>query len=164
MDKKLEDKLFKKYKSIFQERKNSPKETCMCWGIATGNGWYQMIDNLCAFLMNIQKNHKELKIVASQVKQKWGTLRFYYKILGMPKLLKDETLEDRQQRMSKLVHYIDGAIDYCFYLSGSTCEDCGAPATIQTKGYVSNICEPCNKKRQEEFKKVLEKAKKDKRL
>lgn len=48
MNKELQNKLFEKYPKIFRQKDLSMQETCMCWGITTGDGWYQLIDDLCA--------------------------------------------------------------------------------------------------------------------
>jgi len=160
MDTKLQSKLYKKYPSIFKDRKKSIQESCMPWGISTGNGWYNLLDSLCAFILNLERNNKGIKIIADQVKEKFGTLRFYYHIEGDLKPLKQlkETIEDRQKRMERVTEYLDGAIDLSFYLSSRVCEDCGAPAKIQTKGYISNICENCKKLREEAMKKYSTKS------
>jgi len=48
MDQELQDKLYKKYPKIFKQKDLDMTETCMCWGICTGNGWYSLIDTLCS--------------------------------------------------------------------------------------------------------------------
>jgi hypothetical protein len=47
MDRELQQKLFDKYPKIFRQKDLSMQETAMCWGIACGNGWYDLIDALC---------------------------------------------------------------------------------------------------------------------
>jgi len=74
----LDKKLVEKYPDIFRDRRGNPRETLMCWGFECGDGWYNIIDTLCN---NIQM-HVNIKqcapVVATQVKEKFGTLRFYY--------------------------------------------------------------------------------------
>lgn len=72
----FEDRLFKKYPEIFQDRTKPMTQTCMCWGIETGVGWEKLLDELCAELTLIRKV-SGIKLVASQVKEKYSTLRFY---------------------------------------------------------------------------------------
>ena len=50
MRKELEDKLFNKYPEIFKQKDLPARETCMCWGITCGDGWYDIIDNLCKLI------------------------------------------------------------------------------------------------------------------
>src|SRR3990172_2708662 len=76
MNIKLEAALYKKYPKIFRQRKLPMTETCMCWGISCGDGWYKIIDDLCADIQVFCDQNK-CQIEATQVKEKFGTLRFY---------------------------------------------------------------------------------------
>ena len=81
MKTELEDKLYQKYPKIFRQKDLSMKETCMCWGIECGAGWYDLINFLCFHLQfDIDKNNYP-QVEASQVKEKYGGLCFYYSIL-----------------------------------------------------------------------------------
>lgn len=77
MKEELQNKLYEKYPEIFGDRTKPMTETCMCWGITTDDGWYHIIDNLCEDLMRIQEEYDVITI-ADQVKEKYGSLRFYY--------------------------------------------------------------------------------------
>lgn len=156
MDDKLQNKLFKKYPSIFQDRKKSIKESCMPWGISTGDGWFNLIDSICSSLKNIENNNKGIKIIAEQVKQKFGTLRFYYRIDGSP----ERAIEGVNQ-INRIHGQVDGIMMLAHFMSEKICEDCGNPATMQTRGYISNICDDCSNKRIVEHQKLMEKAKKE---
>ena len=48
MNKENQDKLFEKYPKIFRQKDLSMDQTCMCWGIECGDGWYPILDALCA--------------------------------------------------------------------------------------------------------------------
>ena len=76
MDKELQNKLFEKYPSIFVEKDLPVSKSCMGRGIETGNGWYDIIDDLCGTLLWIEKK-SGIKMVAKQVKRKFAALRFY---------------------------------------------------------------------------------------
>lgn len=82
MKTELQEKLFKKYPKIFCQRHLSKTETAMCYGISCPDYWYDLIDTLCyniqIYVVNQNKKSKE-KIVceATQVKLKFGGLRFY---------------------------------------------------------------------------------------
>lgn len=61
------------------------------------------------------------QVIVDQVKEKFGTLRFYY---------------------SGGDDYISGAVDLAESLSGRICEECGAPAEVKsTEGWVYTRCE-----------------------
>jgi hypothetical protein len=76
MKAELQQKLFDKYPIIFGDRTKPMSETCMCWGLDCGDGWYHLIDNMCKELMHISEKY-DITVVADQVKEKYGTLRFY---------------------------------------------------------------------------------------
>ena len=135
MNKLLDDYLCKKYPKIFSERNKSMKETCMCWGFECDEGWFTLIDNLCQAIQfridnpgyNQDGEIEIQQVVALQVKEKYGTLRFYFAGGN------DE---------------IRGMVSIAEYLSGSICEVCGKmDETIgKTKGWIKTICFECSDK------------------
>jgi hypothetical protein len=60
------------------------------------------------------------QVIASQVKEKFGTLRFY--TYGGD-------------------DYCHGVIDMAEYMSGRTCEECGTPGKRTSGGWISTLCE-----------------------
>ena len=71
MKPKLDIILCRRFPSIFRDRNSKPMVTLMCWGFP-GDGWYQLIYNLCMRLEECNPG-----VVAIQVKEKFGGLRFY---------------------------------------------------------------------------------------
>ena len=65
------------------------------------------------------------QVVASQIKEKYGTLRFYY--YGGD-------------------DYVDGVVAMAEYLSGLTCETCGAPGKSRGGGWIRTLCDEHAKK------------------
>ena len=60
MKKELQDKLYEKYPKLFGQKDLSMRYTAMCWGIETGNGWYNIIDNACRIIQwHITQSRKE---------------------------------------------------------------------------------------------------------
>ena len=77
MNPKLDKQLCEKYPEIFADRYSDPKTTAMCWGLDVGDGWFALIDNLCNDIQTyVNENHLP-PVVATQVKEKFGGLRFY---------------------------------------------------------------------------------------
>ena len=79
----LQNKLFEKYPKIFRQKDLPMQQTCMCWGITCGDGWYNIIDTLCSEIQhhleyNAERNQGPTLVEATQVKEKFGGLRFYY--------------------------------------------------------------------------------------
>lgn len=77
MNKHLQNYLFEKYPVLFRQKDLSKEETCMCWGIECGDGWFGLIDRSCERIQDfINKNPNE-KCEVVQVKEKYGSLRMY---------------------------------------------------------------------------------------
>ena len=133
----LQNKLFEKYPKIFRQKDLPMNETCMCWGVDTGDGWYNVIDVLCHQIqwhldhnLRDDQEHEQARVEATQVKEKYGTLRFYYN--GG-----DE--------------FINGLVWMAEAMSGRTCEECAAPGTSNNDGWIHTLCEPCRKIRADRF-------------
>ena len=56
MDQKLQNKLMDKYPKIFIQKELPMTKTAMCWGISCGDGWYDLIDELCENIQNHVQN------------------------------------------------------------------------------------------------------------
>ena len=80
MDKPLELTLLKNYPIIFKEYGGDMRDTCMAWGMECGNGWFRLLDDMCYDLTHTI-GEQDVKVIANQVKEKFGGLRFYYTIL-----------------------------------------------------------------------------------
>ena len=71
MKTELQEKLFLKYSNLFDDKKESPIKY---YGIECGDGWYSLLDNL---LSKIQELNIPEEFYVEQIKEKFGTLRFY---------------------------------------------------------------------------------------
>ena len=125
MRKELDEALCKKYPEIFCNRNGDMRTTAMCWGFECGDGWYNIIDATCAMIQNRKYNNrrngiKMPPVVATQVKEKYGTLRFYY-----------DGGDD----------YIDGVVAMAEYMSEVTCETCGNPGKIRDGDWMRTLCD-----------------------
>jgi len=89
MREELDNALCVKYPKIFAQRNMPMNETAMCWGFCCGDGWYDILDSLCNQIqhhIDWKQEQKEkynrgegcVQVVAVQVKDKFGGLRFYY--------------------------------------------------------------------------------------
>lgn len=77
MRQELDELLCRRYPEIFRDRHKDMYETCMCWGFCCGDGWFDIIDSLCAVISTQVNAGKMPPVVASQVKEKLGSLRFH---------------------------------------------------------------------------------------
>ena len=138
---KLQKQLFKKYPRIFRQKDLPMSQTCMCWGIDTGNGWYRLLDELCHCIQTMIDNNRHMinyQLEATQVKEKYGTLRFYYQWYPIKDKSKYKpTAEDNERMMREL----EGAVLFADHFSGSICEECGQPGETKTiYGWVYTRC------------------------
>jgi hypothetical protein len=132
MNKELEKKLMEKYPTIFQEMYGNPKETCMAWGIECADGWYNIIETLCQLItrrINYTKSkwhegEEAPEVVAQQIKEKFGGLRFYYR--GGDDIT-------------------DAYVSFAEAMSYKTCECCGNVGKPTKGGWITTLCEDCNK-------------------
>jgi hypothetical protein len=143
MREELDKQLVEKYPRIFKNRHGDMRETLMCWGFECGDGWYQVLDSLCG---NIQhyidwKNksaaagYKDFEpveqVVAVQVKEKFGGLRFYY-----------DGGDD----------HISGMVRMAESWAYHTCEECGAPGKHRSGGWIRTLCDTHEEAYQNRFK------------
>jgi hypothetical protein len=172
MREELDNKLCAKYPKIFRDRNAPMNQTCMCWGFEHDDGWYNIIDMMCANIQHHidhtrrnrlnallynralgraikgdlstynklsvwQRNQidDDLKdpepqlrhvpeactqVVAMQVKEKFGTLRFYY------------------SGGDDIVGGIERMADS---MSAVMCEECGAPGRSRRGGWIRTLCD-----------------------
>ena len=128
-----------------------------------GDGWFTIIDELCSDIVNYMNNQKmsldykkergetvtdkdyeQIEVTVSQVKEKFGGLRFY--TYGGD-------------------DYVRGLITFAESMSYKTCECCGLPGKLNREGWWRTLCDTCRaddlrKKAEweENYKRSLEKV------
>ena len=131
MNAELENKLYEKYPTLFADKDRSPRESCMAFGLECGDGWYAILEELCARIANREQNLKLNKreytpVKFDQIKEKFGGLRVYY---------------------SGGDDYIAGAVALAEDMSYRTCERCGHPGEPSKTGWIMTLCAACQEKR-----------------
>jgi len=129
MKPEFQEKLTKDFPKIFGDTDKTPQESAMAFGISTGDGWYWLINSLCGQLQHLTDVDKRPQIIASQVKEKFGGLRFY--VSGAS--------EDQY-----------AVLEFAESLSFSICEECGAMANVSLRrtGWLRTLCDSCEEKRE----------------
>ena len=149
MKKELDEALCAKYPLIFRDRHANMQTTAMCWGFECGDGWFNILDQLMsniqhhidwkekqrnwAVTFNSKAKPEEFRevpelipqVTLDQVKEKLGTLRFYY------------TGGDE---------YIRGMVTMAEAMSGTTCETCGNVGKFRGKSWFYTSCDEHNLK------------------
>lgn len=112
----LQNKLFQRFPNLFIERNLPMTQTCMCWGIETGNGWFNLIWNLCGKL----EKFKGLRF--TQVKEKFGGLRVYYDF--EPKRFFRGLNAKQKRKFKRQYKTIDYLISEAERIAFETCQYC----------------------------------------
>ncbi|HEN8800255.1 TPA: hypothetical protein U8251_002854 [Pseudomonas putida] len=123
MNDDLERSLLHKYPAIFGEDPAQPNLPTR-WGVECGDGWYNLLENLCHDIQAYINTEHVQQVTFIQVKEKFGELRIYY------------TLVD---------NYVDDLVKETARKSKLTCEYCGEPGKHQqtSSGWVKTVCSDC---------------------
>ena len=119
------------------------------FGLDIGNGWFQIIHDMCAEITKVyQTEGEEVDLVVDQVKEKFGTLRFYYHpkghdvifhafdfLDGGPSLQVRPGTSNLYQKVAEIVKKYEE-------MSGHVCEVCGKPGSLRNDlRWVLTLCE-----------------------
>jgi hypothetical protein len=139
--------LYDKYPKLFRQKDLPASETCMCWGIACGEGWKYIIDEACQKLQKLADDNG-VTIEFAQVKEKFAELRLYTEIIypdghklhttvidiaGVGSFIKEE-----REKIWHEMHKITGEAGQ---KSLQTCEVCGKSGAPRQGGWVSTLCD-----------------------
>lgn len=153
MKPELDQLLCEKFPLLYKDRRAKPSESPLAFGFEVGDGWFNIIYDLslkleilirhhiesnsavCAHCFAPEKDHQDPLYscqnfvlrhpTASQVKEKFGGLRFYMSLGASNEML--ECIKKAEE------------------LSFKTCEVCGKPGRITDSGWIKVRCEGCEK-------------------
>lgn len=147
MNATLQNQLYEKYPQLFSNKDKTPMESPMCFGIETGDGWYEILASLCWMIKQHEDNktwQKEWKekqrqnvakdfgisitgdeeeyfsVKFDQVKEKYGGLRVYF---------------------SGGDDYVEGLVSMAEAISYKICDVCGNKGEANKGGWISVRCE-----------------------
>jgi hypothetical protein len=130
MNEKLQSYLYNKYPKIFEPKKTNiekAKHPFDVYGFECDDGWFLLINQLANYIQNYIDNNSYLNVPqlkCRQVKEKYGTLRFYY--------------EGGDSHLSSIIDAYEN-------MSGYICEKCGETKEIgNTKGWIKTLCKKHN--------------------
>lgn len=120
---KTED-LFDRYPMLYRGKDEGIQKNLMVFGFECGDGWFDLIDELSRQICELSPMTK-----AFQVKEKYGTLRFYVGVAD--------------PSTSSVVFDIIDDFEEC---SGKICEECGASGTSKTlfNQRIKTLCGRCS--------------------
>lgn len=151
MKEELQLELVKKYPKILKNFRGDPMQTCMAWGIDVGDGWHGLLDQCMEklqYFCDICSSHgNEVQVLADQIKEKYGGLRFYVSVYGA------NTIED---------NIVDDIISEAERKAANTCEATGENGSLCKRGgWYRTLCyeqarkegyEACNEQTEKHWK------------
>ena len=133
MREELEQKLIEKYPQIFNRPPHRTETSGHYVYPCVGDGWYDLLDTLCDTIQKaIDRRSRSIEcgftdpseaipqVIASQIKEKFGGLRFYF--IGGNELTR-------------------GAIELAETMSYRICEQCGKPGSPREEGWIQTLCD-----------------------
>lgn len=158
MTPELEIQLVTRYPEIFRDAGGNPSQTAMAWGLAIGDGWFDLIDVLCRQLVApLRREEQRLTYLTENLGQ---VLRAGAGASPITPAMVDEqrTKVDAaresvpvaaqvKEKFGGLRFYVHGAspeqraqIDLVEELSYRACETCGNPGQAYSIGWVGTLC------------------------
>ena len=141
------------------------RDAYQMWGFECCGGWYQLLRDLCegitARFAQDGISPKDIDLEPIQIKEKFGTLRFYYGYKGAPRgipaidnLSTGESIRmtpggaEPDPKKKALREDISKLVQEAEDRSAHTCEYCGAEGQYRNyRGWIYTLCDECWKKR-----------------
>jgi hypothetical protein len=117
--KELEDKLCKEFPTFFH-REKAITHSLMAFGFEHGDGWYDILHSLCKDIVELLKQYPYPEFEVIQVKEKFGTLRFY--------------VNGAHNKIHKRIMLVEEQ-------SAHTCEICGKPGKTRGHAWLYTACQ-----------------------
>lgn len=110
------------------------------------DGWFPIVDALCRGIEALLESEPE-RLEVSQIKEKFGGLRFYFSLEGAEDMFLD-IQTDRGIRTivghgdgPPIMEQIRSLVDAASLRSTTTCQDCGAPGVRAARGgWIATLC------------------------
>jgi hypothetical protein len=128
MTESLEQALVRDFPKFFRDFHGDPLSTCMAWGIEHGDGWEPSFRKLNELIKQYISLYPEgtIDFYWSQVKEKFGTPRWYY---------------------SGGDDIIDALVSHYERLASTLCEQCGEWGSLKGKYWVYTACDDHTKEK-----------------
>lgn len=158
--------IVKKYPNLFRDYGGDMRVTCLAWGFECGSGWMKIIDSIGQQLTDLDV---EKYVIADQVKEKFGGLRFYYHTENLPLSIFDWYPKNKHIRnfwyhryirfirkyltkfrrffYRSLYEKISDIIETAENKSYEICEVCGEPGKLIGRSWLKTLCNDCDNER-----------------
>jgi hypothetical protein len=123
-------KLIECFPEAFQGQ--HPARAFPMFGFECGNGWFELLKDLLNEMRQLCE-HTKNKIRVSQIKEKYGTLRFYW-----------DNVTEFEDGIECAENALFMATERAGGVSGEICEECGKPGKLRRPNYwYFTACEDC---------------------
>ena len=112
------DRLHKKYPEMFTQPYG---------GVVVGPGWWPIVETLCELIHDYTEWRKLPPVVVTQIKEKFGGLRFYH--------------EGGDEHIAGLVAMSEAMTSFI-------CEECGSLGKRRSGGWIRTLCDEHEAERQ----------------
>jgi hypothetical protein len=117
---------------IYMENKHPKILSDGYGGFCIGKGWYQVVDSLCYEIQQYidykaRKKEEVSQVIAEQIKEKFGGLRFYYR--------------GGDEVISRMVRMAEQWAEH-------TCEECGKPGRERPGSWIKTLCDEHHEEKQ----------------
>lgn len=156
MKPELESQIYDASPVFFGEKDLDMTQTCMCWGIECGDGWFKPV-------LEFAKGVKVLNdilaplgfaVICSQMKSKWADFTCYWNIKPVESESSSRELDEKDQNLIDTVyHMMDSLVGQTVFECSRTCEICGERGVldgdvITCGSWLTVKCHKCAQERQ----------------
>ena len=160
MDNLLEKRLEKDFPFIKkgmslkeQKEAGSINDLYSAFGCECADGWFDLIYDLCSEIMQAYNDeNREIDLEVLQIKEKFGTLRFYYGFKGKPGTIQGFDFIGNQgvggfrftPEGTEFEKKISDIVRKYEEKSGSVCDNCGGTGKLRTDlSWIRTLCDEC---------------------
>ena len=130
--------LFDTYPILYRDHTAPLSQSLMAFGFEHGDGWFDLIDKLSAKLEMLNNEPAcPYYTIAVQVKEKFGTLRFY---THLERKAGDTPTDDERAAERVWGDIIWDITDRAEGQSAWICEECGDFGETNSNGWLSTLC------------------------
>lgn len=155
MKEEYQEHLCKTYPKLYNTRVTPHNTTCQEFGFSVGDGWFTIIDGLSQCMQDYINSttharwraRKRIRELQADPKADLSTE------VVMPKRVLQVNVLQVKEKFGTLRFYVRGGNDVVYNfiqlaetMSGVACEDCGAPGKRIGKGWIRTLCPACNEK------------------
>lgn len=141
----LEEKLakdftFMRFKDDLETQKKSGfiNDLYSAFFIECEDGWFDLIYDTCKKIQAVYNKYGiEPDFEPTQIKEKYGTLSFYYSTGWLDEYHEIEKYQKAWQEIDKIVEESETKSAYI-------CERCGKPGSIRDGFWIKTLCDDCN--------------------